>query len=1019
MRTTRRTWWLTWERHQPRATIRSRTAFGELLTYYHGPAHWKVTDARLAVAYLDQVARMTPEQRRRLDQVIALAGKEGELWGQGKYREALPVAEQALAIYQELFGEESAPCANWKRIVGDIHFMLNAYAAAEPYYHRAVALRRELLGDAHPTYALSLEELADLYRARYDYARAEPLYQQALDVRRRALGPDHADTARSLNRLAAVYLDTGRNTQAEPLLQRAIAVARKAAPSALPFYLQNLGGVYKRLGDSARAEPLYRQAVDLLRTAAGGGRADLALGLAELAIFYRSVGDWARAEPLFLEALEIQKEELGDDAVVYAGTLVSLADGYLDRREPDRAEPLLVKALAIRKKALGEDHPEYVFTMNRLAWLYVQRGEYDRAEPIYRRDLEVTRRVHGEGDPEYAACLSNLADFHFARGDPGRAAPYYLQALDLSRRGWQAAAAGGRSQRQQLILAQGLRWRLDLFLSAAPRAGLIAEEEYPYVLAWKGMVLDRQRWDREQQRVLRERKPEAAQKYAELQSVSARLAALAFAPPEERRKESHLKELRDLTDRKEKLEGELARLSNLFRQRQAAAEPTAGQLRAALPAGTALVDFLEYTDSAPLPPGAKSCWAEERRLVAYVVRPGRPVVGVRLGPAGPVEAAVERWREAAGAGRPAPDPDPGAELRRLVWQPLQEHLDGVRTVLVSPDGALARFPFAALPGRAAGTYLIEELAVAVLPVPRLLPELAAAPAAGGDAALLVMGDVDFGAPSGTGGPGADAPAAGAVRAGMLSALAPLDGTRAEVSAVRRAFEQRFPDGKVRPLGRDQATKEAFRQQAPKARWLHLATHGFFAPPEVRSALDPPAAPGGADRAPELFAREGVAGIHPGLLSGLVLAGANRPTDTDNGVLTALEVESLDLGSAELVVLSACETGLGRTAGGEGLLGLQRAFQVAGARTVVAGLWKVDDAATRALMAEFYRNLWDGQQGKLEALRQAQLAMLRSYDPRQGRLRGVGGTRPEVAPTPAGGQLPPFYWAAFTLSGDWR
>jgi CHAT domain-containing protein len=139
---------------------------------------------------------------------------------------------------------------------------------------------------------------------------------------------------------------------------------------------------------------------------------------------------------------------------------------------------------------------------------------------------------------------------------------------------------------------------------------------------------------------------------------------------------------------------------------------------------------------------------------------------------------------------------------------------------------------------------------------------------------------------------------------------------------------------------------------------------------------------------------------------------------DDGILTALEVAGLDLSGVELVVLSACETGLGRTAGGEGVLGLQRAFQMAGAKTSVTSLWKVDDTATQLLMTEFYTNLWEKKLGKLESLRQAQLRMLREYDPKQRKLvaRGLDISADQTAGPPRGS---PFYWAAFVLSGDWR
>ncbi|HZZ26893.1 MAG TPA: CHAT domain-containing protein [Pirellulales bacterium] len=159
----------------------------------------------------------------------------------------------------------------------------------------------------------------------------------------------------------------------------------------------------------------------------------------------------------------------------------------------------------------------------------------------------------------------------------------------------------------------------------------------------------------------------------------------------------------------------------------------------------------------------------------------------------------------------------------------------------------------------------------------------------------------------------------------------------------------------------------------------------------------------------------VAGYHPDVLSGLALAGANQQAEPgqDDGILTALAVEELDLSHVQLATLSACETGLGQTAGGEGVLGLQRAFQLAGARSTVAMLWKIPDKASQLLMTDFYENLWDKDQhfSKLEALRQAQLKMLR-----EGAKRGVELPDDKTAHD---GRMSPLYWAAFELSGDWR
>jgi CHAT domain-containing protein len=262
----------------------------------------------------------------------------------------------------------------------------------------------------------------------------------------------------------------------------------------------------------------------------------------------------------------------------------------------------------------------------------------------------------------------------------------------------------------------------------------------------------------------------------------------------------------------------------------------------------------------------------------------------------------------------------------------------------------------------------------------------------------------------------------------------LPGTADEVQAIERLWA-----GSPRPtvLRETTASEMALRSILPQSRFIHLATHGFFADEKFRSMF------GHDVQGEQLFGgaelvsapRAQVTTRNPLILSGVVLAGANLSPQTDSlglptgedGILTGEEIASLDLRGTELVVLSACETGLGRVAGGEGVMGLTRAFHLAGARTAVASLWKVDDQATKALMVEFYTNLWQKKLGKLEALRQAQLAMLAQYDPKSGVLRGVGAKSrviPKPAPEPgqaepANSPLPPFHWAAFLLSGDWR
>jgi CHAT domain-containing protein len=410
--------------------------------------------------------------------------------------------------------------------------------------------------------------------------------------------------------------------------------------------------------------------------------------------------------------------------------------------------------------------------------------------------------------------------------------------------------------------------------------------------------------------------------------------------------------------------------------------------------------------------------------VAFVVRADAPVERVDLGPTAAIRQTITEWRRIAA--EPENPRSNGWEqlqaLRSLVWNKLEPHLVGVETLLVSPDGPLCRFPLAALPGSKPDTYLIEErpLAIVMVPVPQLLSELLASKPSEGLAgakkeSMLLVGDVAYDGLAGD----SRGLSRSAVR-GPFSRLPELVHSRAEILAIEDSFKRRFKrDGGVADeLRGEDATESAFRSDAPKYRWLHLATHGFFAPPNLKSALS------SYDRGPGQRSSNGgsatqfaPASFDPGLLSGIALAGANRQAQPgeDDGILTALEISELDLGGVELAVLSACDTGLGETAGGEGVLGLQRAFQVAGAKSVMASLWEVPDLATSLLMERFYQNLWDPKKkmGKAQALREAQLWMLK-----EGRSRGLDLAEPGQ-PAPKSTRLLPKSWAAFVLSGDWR
>jgi CHAT domain-containing protein len=501
-----------------------------------------------------------------------------------------------------------------------------------------------------------------------------------------------------------------------------------------------------------------------------------------------------------------------------------------------------------------------------------------------------------------------------------------------------------------------------------------------------------------------------------------------LGPPDGPQPERRLEEIDRLTDEKEDLEAELAEACRPHQDAGRVLDLSVRDVQRGLPADAVLIDFLQYRhflDSTP----PRVTMERQPRLVAFVVRRGRPPVLVPLGRVDAVERAAGAWRRALVAsqqGRPAVLDRPGEELARLVWRPLAAHVQGARTVLIAPEGPLCSVPFAALPGGRPGSYLLEDFTIGYVPSGRWLGDLRRQPAAPAAKGLLGVGGIDYGdaAPPGPHGP----EARGVGRFFKQGRWEYLKGTDREVRDVGKLFEESHGGTAAEFLTGKQASKERLLELLGR-RWrhVHFAGHGFFADSKDSDALIPEKEELPRDHVGLSAAERQAFSRNQLLLSGLVLAGANRgrsPAEQAGAILTAEEVGGLDLRGTEMVVLSACETGLGNVAGNEGTLGLQRAFLTAGAGSVAASLWKVDDGATALLMAEFCRNLWQKKMPRLEALRRAQLVLLRRpvrFEAGRGpRLEPLPRDAPAVPAPPAGGpRSPPVLWAAFVLSGEWR
>lgn len=953
------------------------------------------------------------------------------------------------------------------------------YDAARPLFAEALQATRERLGDEHPEVASVLISEGVLGHETGEIEPAVRNFERAAAIRQKALVPDHPDTATAWAALGVELYYRGDISRSRESLEKALAVRERVFGANSPQAADvrsDLAIVFREQGDYAKARQVLEEAVTILRETAGEEDFATQTAAANLCVVQMEMGDFqaaaaycrkviasdappqdkeqayvnlaglarAQGQPQVAAEYLEQAVALSPPEFVNPRLLNYLGATYRELGRFDEARSALTRSYEARLKSLGADHPDTAFALTSLGLLAEAEGKPAEAADRFRTALDIYHRQEGRTSLNTAEVASLLGTALLAADDAAGAEAALREALDLK-----LAIARDvlptLSESESLAFLAKLGER-DPLLEALRRRNAPAAEAYDVVWKTRALVT---RAVAARRRLIPET-PDARALADKLRLARMSLAEAVWKREDlglldDKRRADYQQQLLNLSREKERYERELAALSPVARQEAGLFEGTPANLAAKLPADVALVEFLKVRIRTPGKPQTTSGTEEkptsDDRYEAFVVRHadggGADIHRVALGAAAPIDAAVGDWRDrlkrAGGRGlkrvetRPGTPagPGPAATVRRLAWEPIAEAMSGCTTALVVPDGELARVPFAALPSRDGSGYLVEEIGVATVSHGQWLDWLLDQPPAAEGGTLLVGGVSYDDAPDEKSAEVAVAAArgaAGATRGGWNY----LPGTLEEVDRIAALAAGDEP--KLRRLGGRDATRSAFYRLVPGSRYVHLATHGFFAEPNIPSPLsshdaermlretpgfqqpDPRRPDGGDLQLPPVFVS--LVGRNPLVLSGLVLAGANATAGAgaenqgSGGVVTAEEVVDLDLSGTELVVLSACETGLGTVAGGEGVFGLQRAFGLAGARATVASLWQVDDAATQALMVEFYKNLWQKRLGKLESLRRAQLAMLR------GELH-----RPPTASD--GDRLPPFYWAAFVLNGDWR
>jgi CHAT domain-containing protein/tetratricopeptide (TPR) repeat protein len=1035
-------------RDYPAAGTTAREAT-KLFTKHFGPKDWRTTDTRATAELGERVAKLTPEERRRLDGADQEYAVAHALHTRREYRNALQKYSTALAEYRKLLGENSRLVVDSLIGLGHVYTELRNFGKAEEFLNAAEKSCAAVFGPLHPNSGTIWNHRGVLATYRANLAQAEMCYRKALEIHRQTTGPKsdavalclanlgglsaelgdylgairtlaeayeimranhgilNLDVATILHKVGQCRMELGDFNLAEQAFQLALEIRHRIDGENSPagvHSLNALGVLYLRIGDQRGADRALMRTAELARVVFGKDSIEYAATLNNLGSLYGEFGRYPEAETAYREALRIKIALLGEKHPDSVLGLHNLASVLRLTGDVAKAEPLVLKSAALAKEVWGERHPAYPITRYSLAAFYLLKGEYRKAEELANEALAGHERIRGPVHPLVAETLELRAKIEAATDRPREAIATLDRALRIQEQHLRMVFGFATESAMQAALRRAtnmMKVLLSVVYAKLPGDPAASETALTWVLRYKAGVLDALCRHREVLLLTRDN-PEVQREADLVRTSFARYELLASSPPTpDRDVDKHLTAITDARREYEEAEGRLRRVVDRVRPSPVSAEVTTAAVRRKLPAGSALVEFIRAEPYDFRATGKAPVWLAPRYF-AFVLHPDSalPVRLIDLGDAGGIDRHIRQLRTAIiraprdlqTCSEKQLDDEfrlQSAVLSQQVFAPLQKAIGEVREVYLAPDADLNLVPFEALVD-GSGHYLLETYRFHYLSSGRDLLRTRAKPGKG----TVVFAGPDFNwQPNLVGPPCPIVPGDAVVKASFTRGISlrrseglrwrPLPGAAQEADDLKGTFRN-TTFGPVIAYTGAEARKSTFRTLPTPPRVLHIATHGFYLP----------------NRTADDLSNSAHGGLPPLLRSGLVFAGANRrpganSTD-DDGWVTAEEVGLMNLHGTELVVLSACESGLGEVQAGEGVFGLRRAFLYAGTDTLLVSLFKVPDDETRELMRAFYQGLKDGK-SKAAALRNSKLAVITQR-------------------RTANGAAHPFFWASFIEVG---
>ena len=867
--------------------------------------------------------------------------------------------------------------------LADMYSNKGQFDKSETFYFQALDVVKEIFGEKNEYYVLTLNKIASLYSTQGQFTKSEEFYLKNKAIIKEINGEKNLEYASLLFNLSALYQEEYKYFLAEPLILEALTIRKEILGERNDFYLLTLSSIaqlYKFQGKNEKSEMIYLKYLSLSKEMFGEKNIKYADALIDLAYFYEGIDYYSKAERLYKEATEIEKETLGSNHPDYIKSLNDLAKFYSKGRKFSEAENIFLKVLEFQKVKYGEESPDYADSTLFLGSLYLSQDKFSKAEELFLRSLEIYKKIYGEKHRLYVANLSILANLYRRSNLNSKASDFYERYLISNRD--KIINDLYSSSENELINYYDIFLKNEMQVFSSPLSFISNFPDlYPKINinAYNNDILIKNISIRNKELIKKFIKKNSNEsikiKYDKYLNNKVEINKNKEVPLVNRPKN-----FESLIIETDLIEKELIKESVSFTDFKKIVSNSWEDIKFKLKENDISINIFQYI-------------SDENKLKysVYLVKSHSKYPKI-------ISLFEENQLELFLTGKDETiksdiinNQYSNKSISNLFLKPLEKELEGVSNVYLSLSGLSHQIDFAALPINDIQTFG-EKYKLHILSSPaELIDYKVASLEMKSKIELLLYGGIDYNKSNGNLGLNIEdnsiSSSVDFINSAKRSGFEKLPGTLKEVNGINSNASKRGFNSKI--LKESEATEESIKALNGKNTpfVLHLATHGYFFPNPIQETSKDILSSGDKSK---IFK----ASDDPMMRSGLLLAGAknywgksNQNNKIEDGILTASEISNLDLSACQLVVLSACETGLGEVKGSEGVFGLQRAFKMSGVKNIIMSLWKVPDIQTAELFDIFYSECFTGKSIH-EAFRSAQAKMKAKY--------------------------PPYYWAGFVL-----